>query len=369
MKKQCAFIKPILTILMVIALLMSAVGCGRTSSDDSESTKKPKPPMQTEEKENNQSGTTEPGRTENTEPTQPLQTDALVVEQLRQQMKTEDKSFAVAYLGYMSYDYETVWDFIDSLDDAILQKLPFLQQIPETNIIATASKGEVYCFIPTDPEAVIEIFTDATGEEVLYEGSGEDPYLLVCNSEYSADSYITITDTLDGEAFTMYWYPKLDQYLYVEQPRYAEGTTGALDISPYNDMLLAYYENMLEDGDWEIPTKVDLENTTWYWDGYLLDGSYYEYRVTFHEDTADVRWNPGYGETTKYTDAQWDYEDDEISVLTIDFGEFAGVRKYNLLVDWDESMMYIAADTTGKDLTWDSEPQYRFLLLDQTEKA
>ena len=96
----------------------------------------------------------------------------------------------------------------------------------------------------------------------------------------------------------------------------------------------------------------------------MLGGDYYEYRVSFREDTADVRWNPGYGETTEYLDAEWDYEDDEISVLTIDFGEFAGVRKYNLLVDWDESMMYIAADTTGKDLTWDSEPQYRFLLLD-----
>ena len=165
----------------------------------------------------------------------------------------------------------------------------------------------------------------------------------------------------------MWWYPKLDQCLFVEQPRYANGTTGALDISPYNAMLLTYYEDVQADGDWEIPTKADLENTTWYWDGYLLDGSYYEYRVTFHEDTADVRWNPGYGETTEYTDAQWDYEDDDVSVLTIDFGEFAGVRKYNLLIDWKANMMYIAADATAKDLTWDSEPLYRFLLLEQTD--
>ncbi|MBO7252738.1 MAG: hypothetical protein J6V25_08940, partial [Oscillospiraceae bacterium] len=274
MKKKHSFLKVILTVFLMIALLVSAVGCG---GGDTAPTEKEKLPKQTEA----------------TGPRQPEQADALTVEALRQQMAAEDKSFAVAYLGYLTNDFDTLWDFIDSLGDSVLQKLPFLNQIPETNMIATASQGEVYCFIPTDPEAVIEIFTDATGEEVYYEGSSADPYLLVCNSAESPDCYVTITDTMDGEEFTMYWYPKLDEYLFVEQPRYVEVNTGAWDITPYNAMLLTYYENMKSGGDWEIPTKADLENTTWYWDGYLLDGSYYEYRVTFHEDTADVRWNPG----------------------------------------------------------------------------
>lgn len=346
--------RSILAAFLLVAILMTASGCG---GGDTQSTGKTKLPMQTEGNETNQPETTEPSQPE----------QGLIVEQLRQQMSAENKAFAVAYLGYMTYDYETVWEFIDILGEPVLQELPFLNQIPETNIITNASQGEVYCFIPADPEAVIEVFTYATGEEVFYEGCGEDPYLLVCNSAESPDCYVTITDIVDGEDFTMYWYPKLDEYLYVEQPRYAEGTTGPLDISPYNAMLLTYYEDVQADGDWEIPTKADLENTTWYWDGYLLDGSYYEYRVTFHEDTADVRWNPGYDETTEYTDAQWDYEDDDISVLTIDFGEFAGVRKYNLLIDWKANMMYIATDATAKDLTWDSEPLYRFLLLEQTD--
>lgn len=56
-------------------------------------------------------------------------------------------------------------------------------------------------------------------------------------------------------------------------------------------------------------------------------------------------------------------------MLTIDFGEFAGVRKYNLLIDWKANMMYITIDATGKDLIWDSEPLYRFLLLDQKDGA
>ena len=101
----------------------------------------------------------------------------------------------------------------------------------------------------------------------------------------------------------MYWYPKLDEYLYVEQPRNTEAASGALDISPYNEILLAYYEDMQANGDWEIPAKADLENTAWSWDGYTEGGNYYEYRVTFHADTADVKWNPGYGETMEYTDA------------------------------------------------------------------
>lgn len=101
---------------------------------------------------------------EYTWPNKPVQTvdqpetTEVTVEQLREQLKAENKSFAVAYLGYMTYDYETMWDFIDSLGDEVLQKLPFLNQIPETNMIANASQGEVYCFIPTDSEAVVEIY-------------------------------------------------------------------------------------------------------------------------------------------------------------------------------------------------------------------
>jgi hypothetical protein len=78
------------------------------------------------------------------------QTDVPVVEQLRQQMSAENKTFAVAYLGYMTYDYETVWEFIDILGEPVLQELPFLNQIPETNIIINASQksrlaGRFFC--------------------------------------------------------------------------------------------------------------------------------------------------------------------------------------------------------------------------------
>ena len=355
--------RSILAAFLLVAILLTASGCG---GGDTQSTGKTKLPMQTEGNETNQPETTEPSQAnqpETTEPSQPEQ--GLTVGQLRQQMSAENKTFAVAYLGYMTYDYETVWEFIDILGEPVLQELPFLNQIPETNIITNASQGEVYCFIPADPEAFVMVVSDASGEEeVIFTGSSAEPFLLVCNSAYSPDGYVTITDTSGEEE---YWYPKLDEYLYVEQPRNTEAASGALDISPYNEILLAYYEDMQANGDWEIPAKADLENTAWSWDGYTEGGNYYEYRVTFHADTADVKWNPGYGETTEYTDAQWEYKEDGVCVLTMDFGEFAGVRKYNLLIDWKANMMYIAADATAKDLTWDSEPLYRFLLLEQTD--
>ena len=64
-----------------------------------------------------------PNQTSTTSSSQPDRADDLAVEQLRKQLKTEDKPFAVAYLGYMSYDCATVGDYIDNLDDAIQQKL------------------------------------------------------------------------------------------------------------------------------------------------------------------------------------------------------------------------------------------------------
>ena len=329
-----------LAAFLLIALLITTAGCG--GGDTTPAGKETLP---------NQTSTTTSG--------QPDRADDLAVEQLRKQLKTEGKPFAVAYLGYMSSDCATVGDYIDNLDDAILQKLPFLPYISEANTIATALKGEVYCVIPTDPKAVVEVFTDSNGKDTLYEGNSAEPYLLVCNSEYSTDCNVTITDS---EASTTQWSPKLDEYLYVAQPAYGEGI-GPLDISPYNEMLLAYYETMQKDNSWEVPAKVELKNTTWYWDGYTTDGNYYKYQVAFYEDTVEVQWDAGYGETTTYTNAAWDCEEGDICVLTIDFGEFAGVRKYNVLTDWGEGRMYIAADATAETLTWDSEPQYRFLLM------
>ena len=64
-----------------------------------------------------------PNQTSTTSSSQPDRADDLAVEQLRKQLKTEDKPFAVAYLGYMSSDCATVGDYIDNLDDATAETL------------------------------------------------------------------------------------------------------------------------------------------------------------------------------------------------------------------------------------------------------
>jgi hypothetical protein len=129
--------RSILAAFLLVAILLTASGCG---GGDTQSTGKTKLPMQTEGNETNQPETTEPSQPE----------QGLTVEQLRQQMSAENKTFAVAYLGYMTYDYETVWEFIDILGEPVLQELPFLNQIPETNIIINASQksrlaGRFFC--------------------------------------------------------------------------------------------------------------------------------------------------------------------------------------------------------------------------------
>lgn len=289
-----------------------------------------------------------------------LQT-GLTVEQLRQQMAAEGKPFAVAYLGYMNFEYETVGNYIDALGEDILRKIPFLTKIPQSNWIASAYQGEVYCIIPADPEALVEIYTgsyDTTFDNELYAGSSAEPFLLVCNAS-TPDAELRITEP-DGTCTV--WNPILDAYMYVQQPGYAEGGRESLDFSPYNEMLLTYYEEMLADPDWTQPSKQELEGTIWYWDAYTLDNEYCLYKISFHKDTIDIVWNTGSGDNYEYNDAKWSYEAGEVGVLTIDLEDFAGVRKYNLLVDWENDFMYIAVDATGKALTWDSEPQYRFLL-------
>ena len=350
--KQCfEKTKGIFAILLAALLLVAATGCGKGTGESTQPTESRETTAPTE--------TTQPTQPE---ATKPEQTDAVTLEALREQMAGEEKLFAVAYLGYMTMDHETVYDFLDAECAASLEQLPFLTQIPETNIITNASQGEVYCILLADSQSVMQVYSGAVENDaanLLYEGSGEDAFLLVCNAYESPDTRLNITDK---EGITTTWDPKLDDYLFVEQPRYASGATPSLDFSPYNAMLLTYYESMLAEEGWKIPTKEELVNTSWTMDGYDMNGNYYCHSITFHEDTADVTWNPGYGETQEYLDAQWDWEAGDVGILTIDFAEFAGVRKYNMLVNWDEVSAYIAVDATAETITWDSERLYRFLI-------
>jgi hypothetical protein len=70
------------------------------------------------------------------------------------------------------------------------------------------------------------------------------------------------------------------------------------------------------------------------------------YVLTFDEDTLSIEWNDGFDEEYHvYPDAQWNLEYvDGITVLTVDFREFAGILKYNLLLEPKSDFLYTTVD-------------------------
>lgn len=129
-------------------------------------------------------------------------------------------------------------------------------------------------------------------------------------------------------------------------------------------MLAAEYRRMEESG-WVMPTKEFLTGTTWRWTGFLKDGRDVSYEVTFGADTLSVCWNDGIDEMDhEYPDAAWELtRDGDYAVLSVDFREFAGVLRYNLLYHEAYEELYVAMDVVQEDMMnigW--EPLYRSLM-------
>ena len=112
MKKM---LQAVIIALMVCAALLS--GCtGQPQAPATEpstdtSAQKPKPDSGKDKEATSPTDETEPPQT------QPV-TDSKIVlttDVLRRQLEDQGKRFAVAYLGYMTYTDETVWDFLDWL--------------------------------------------------------------------------------------------------------------------------------------------------------------------------------------------------------------------------------------------------------------
>lgn len=321
--------------------------------------------------------------TEETEPsqTQPVNEPELTTEVLRQHLKDQGKRFAVAYLGYMTYTDETVWNFLDNRNYDALGVLPFLGEIPDTNICCTAPYGEVYCILPVDPESKVTVYSWAsedgdtlTYDNLVYEGTGAAPTMVVCNTSFNPDTRMTI-DFSEGTTYE--WFPQLDEYYFVmgywggEMSDSQDGYD-TLDVSPYHHMLLSDYHVLLngEDGEDFAPYAQDLIGTGWYDDGYDMDGNYYLYKMLLHDGTMDVYWCYGENdEIYEYLGAPWTLEHKNgVAVLTVDFGYFAGVKSYNLLMNQTDGTLYTAVDATSGPIENQWERQYRFLLTTEVSR-
>jgi len=356
--------KRIFAVLLIVGLLGIA-GCG-----EKENATKTEPTADT-------AAATTAATTQST--TEPIQTTepeiaSLTTQNVRQQLTDQGKRFAVAYLGFLTFESETVWSFLDE-NAAILEDLEFIKEIPETNICGYSSMGEVYCIIPAEAEATIKVYGgSSTGddepvyEELLYEGTGAEPYLLVCNASFNPD---TMVELEFSDETTYRWYPKMDDYYFVEglwggEMSDSEDGYDTLDLSPYSKILLGYYQALLDEegSTWEVPTEADLLGLSWVDEGYTYEGEHYMYRMTIGEGGLTASWEQ-YGEVNEYTDAPWSYAvKNGMAVLTVDFAEFAGVKSYNLLLDREMEMLYVAMDISSGEIQNLWERQYRYLLKD-----
>lgn len=295
-------------------------------------------------------------------------------EKVREELAASGKRFAVAYLGYMAYGEESVQSFL-AKNPALQGQLPLLAEVPDTAVCCPAEQGEVYCILPSDPEATLKVYSwnSLSGEmpvydQLIYEGTGPEPYILVCNAAYYPDTLLTI-DYSDGRAYS--WFPQLDENRFVEgywAGEFSKSEDGydTLDLSPYHLLLLEQYATLLTDpnSNWIAPTVQDLADTAWYNDNIDPEGNYQFWRMDIRGTEMDVFWNFGYeGEDNQCRDLKWRLKNKAgIAVLTIDFEEFAGERSYNILLDKEAGMLYTAVDATNGPIVNEWEPQYRFLI-------
>ena len=343
--------------LMVLFGMLAAAGCGKNPKREL-----PMPDITLPSTEAIQE--TEP------EPTQEVAQDASLIS-LRQAMVETPQAFAVAYFGYPeSTDPDVQADpFAIMQENAywLCEDMPFLMEIPQDRIVGTS--GELYCIVPLDETATVAVSKGTWDDEnaqfiyddILYSSESGEPILLFCNgSGWEPDTQVLITDS-NGTVTT--WYPQLDDNQCAMPLRNDDWEDLFFDFSPYREILMAKHR-LLKDTQWVMPTAEMLAGTTWVWDGFLKDGRETSYQVFFEEDILSVRWNDGIDEQDhEYLYAPWELTYDEgFAILSIDFGEFAGILRYNLLYHEFYELLYVAVDAVQEDMPIGWEPLRRYLM-------
>ena len=307
-----------------------------------------------------------------TQVTVPSEADASLVS-LRQALVETPQLFAVAYFGYHdTVDSDAPVDPYEVMQQEAPQlcaDLPFLLEIPQDKVIG--EYGELYCIVPLDTDAQVAVSLgawDQVNEEYIYEESlyfaeSGAPILLFCNSTgWEPDTQLSIS----GPSGDVIWYPQLDDNQCAAPLHNDDWEDLFFDFSPYREMLAAKYHNATENIDyWDgvLPTEVDLIGKTWVWQGYLKNGLKVSYCVTFNHGYLNVRWNDGIDAMEHvYYNAPWTLENkDGYAVLTIDFAEFAGVLRYDVLYSQFYDELYIAQDVLQEDMNIGWEPLCRYM--------
>ena len=293
-----------------------------------------------------------------TEATEPISAEASL-NSLRQTMVETNQMFAVAYFGYHYSEtlglpvdpFEVMREFAPQL----CEDLPFLLEIPADRVIGDG--GDLFCIVPLDEDATVAVsggYWDDENQQYIYDDmryssmSGE-PILLFCNDAgWEPDTQVYISGP-SGETF---WCAGTDINGFAMEGDF-------YDVSPYAQLLKADHR-WLKDCEWTLPTQDQLIGTAWSSSLYLEDGTVYTYEMSIQNDFLEARWNDG--EDHVYHDATWElsYEED-CAVLTIDFGEMAGMLRYNLLYEESYGELYVSVDVTREDILGRNEPMFRYL--------
>lgn len=293
-----------------------------------------------------------------TEPTDAISAE-ISLNSLRQAMVGTPQLFAVAYLGYhysenpgLPVDTLAVMEeYVPTLSD----NLPFLREISADRIIGEG--GDLFCIVPLDADATVAVSRGYWDEEngqhiyddMIYSSITGEPILVFCNDEgWEPDTQVYIS----GPSGEVYWCPATDLCGYARQSSFH-------DFSPYTELLTADHRWLKECG-WILPTHDQLIGTTWSWCMYLEDGTKHSCEMSIDNDFITAIWNDG--EAHVYHDAPWSltYEDD-CAVLTVDFGQLAGVLRYNLLYQEEYGELYVSLDVVQAGITVGMEPLSRYL--------
>ena len=282
---------------------------------------------------------------------------------LRKTMTGTSQLFAVAYFGF--HETQDPFAIMQENVTGLCKDFPFLLEIPQDRIIGES--GDLFCIVPLDENATVAVskgYWDTENQQhiyddMLYSSAAGDPILLFCNNAgWEPDTQVYIS----GPSGEVFWYPQEDDNRCVMPLRNDDWETLFYDFSPYRERLVAEYRRMVDFG-WVMPTREFLTGTNWRWTGFLKDGRDVSYEVTFGADTLSVRWNDGIDEMDhEYPDAVWELtQDGDYTVLSIDFREFAGVLRYNLLYHEDYEELYVAMDMVQENRNIGWEPLYRSL--------
>lgn len=356
-------------VLLLAGILLLTAGCNGEVDPTQPSTTHSEPTVTTQPVET--TGKPDTVTSEPTETTVPKKTEEGLAE-LRQEMETAGCSFAAAWFGNATQEPVDPDTQMQQSAPELCKQLPFLLDIPEENVIGTV--GNLYCIVPAEQVASVQIHMDAWDDEgnehttVLYESDTCEPVLLFRDaSDWDSVTYVTITNA-DGSSFT--WYPRCNTMGCLDNFYNDEDQPVIYDFSAYAEVLRAEYFEIMAEG-WLSPTKWDLIGTSWYCFEYTDDSREVSYVLTFDEATLRVEWNDGFDEDDHvYPDAQWDIEYvDGITVLTVDFREFAGILKYNLLMEPKSDFLYTTVDMSDGTVEPGMEPFDRVLKRWKTDSS